>query len=1007
MSTGAKCKECGTVIPPSTPGGLCGQCLFALGLADAENPNQATPESLRPGVQGETECPGAEGTGALAKTGLEKLAPVTASLTERPGDRIGRYRLLEEIGQGGCGVVYMAEQEKPVRRRVALKVIKLGMDTKQVVARFEAERQALALMDHPNIAKVLDAGTTDTGRPYFVMELVGGIRITEFCDQNALTTRQRLDLFIQVCKALQHAHQKGVIHRDIKPSNILVALQDGVAVPKVIDFGIAKATQGRLTDQTLFTAFEQFLGTPAYMSPEQAQLGGLDVDTRSDIYSLGVLLYELLTGKTPFDAKELLAAGLEAMRRTIQEKEPPTPSTRLIQELVAADVSRRKLSAQENKAISTDSRRRLQGLVGQLRGDLDWIVMKCLEKDRARRYETVNGLARDIERHLNNEPVVAGPPSRIYRLQKLVRRNKVAFGAATAVTLVLLLGVIVSTWQAVRARRAESEQSRLLLAARAAQANEARERRRAQTEASKSQQVAQFLKDMLNSVSPSIALGQDTSLLRGILDKTAQRVGNELTNQPQVELELRVILSGIYLDLSLYKEAQDTLQAGLKVARAAFGEESLEVAYALANLGYAQWGLGEFDRAEASEREALRIRRKNSAMDDLEASRALNNLGLALAPQGKVTEAEEAYRQALGLQQKISGKDTPELAMVLGNLGAVLGQAGKWEEAAVEQRKALEMRRTLLGPVHPDIAIGMNNLATCLVVLGKLSEAEEMLREVMSMQRKLFGSKHHQLAVALYNLASCLRREGKLDEAEDRLRESLAMVRDLFGNEHVDVAATLHELAILLKKRGRLAEAEDSLRQALAVNRKLLGDNHPETTLSFNNLRAILWDLGKLHEAERLCQEHVTALQAHPPVDAQQLADALAALATTLLMEKKFSQAEPLARECLTIREAKSPEDWLTFNTRNLLGASLLGQKKYAEAEPLLVSGYEGMKQREASIPGQARSRLKDALDRLVHLYTATDRPDQAAECRKRLEEFERSQTEKPSAAPPPSKPPP
>jgi WD40 repeat protein/tRNA A-37 threonylcarbamoyl transferase component Bud32 len=421
--------------------------------------------------------------------------------TEKPGDVLGRYKLRETLGEGGCGVVYVADQAEPVRRRVALKVIKLGMDTKAVVARFEAERQALAMMDHPNIAKVFDAGATETGRPYFVMELVRGVRITDYCDQGRLSTRERLELFIKVCQAIQHAHQKGIIHRDIKPSNILVTLHDGVPVPKVIDFGIAKATEGRLTDVTVYTQLHQFMGTPAYMSPEQAEMSGLDIDTRSDIYSLGVLLYELLSGGTPFDPQELMSRGLDAMRRTIREKEPLRPSTRLAN-----------LRGEE---LTTTAKRRgadAPKLIHLVKGDLDWIVMKCLEKDRSRRYDTANGLALDLQRHLNNEPVSARPPSAVYRFQKAFRRNKVLFTAAGAVAATLVTGIGVSWWQAFVARKAQrtaeiarNGELRQRLTAESAQSAAETERERANAQARKASENEQQSRRLLYASDMNLA----------------------------------------------------------------------------------------------------------------------------------------------------------------------------------------------------------------------------------------------------------------------------------------------------------------------------------------------------------------------------------------------------------------------------------------------------------------------------------------------------------------------
>ena len=390
-------------------------------------------EPLRRQVEALLEASTAPGGFFPHRTASLPTESPPGAIDEAVGSVIDRYKLLEQIGEGGCGIVYMAEQQEPVRRRVAFKIIKLGMDTKQVIARFEAERQALALMEHPNIAKVFDAGATRTGRPYFVMELVRGIPLTRFCDENRLSTPERLELFIQVCHALQHAHQKGIIHRDIKPSNILVTINDNIPVPKVIDFGVAKATsQQRLTDKTLFTAFAQFIGTPAYMSPEQAAMTSVDIDTRSDIYGLGVLLYELLTGQTPFDAKRLLSAGVDTLCRTIREQEPVRPSTRL-----------RAMSRGELAAAARLRRSEPPRLIHLLRGDLDWVVMKCLEKDRNRRYETAHALALDIQRHLRHEPILARSPSLLYLVQKFARKHRARLAVGTIGAL-LLAGLVAT-----------------------------------------------------------------------------------------------------------------------------------------------------------------------------------------------------------------------------------------------------------------------------------------------------------------------------------------------------------------------------------------------------------------------------------------------------------------------------------------------------------------------------------------------------------------------------------
>ena len=480
-----------------------------------------------------------------------KAVPDTSA--EVIGTWIGPYRILEQIGEGGFGLVYMAEQEKPLRRKVAMKIIKAGMDTKQVIARFESERQALALMDHPNIARVLDAGETDGGRPYFVMELVKGVPITEFCDQKKLPANERLELFIQACDAVQHAHQKGIIHRDLKPSNVMITMVDGRPATKVIDFGVAKAVEQRLTEKTLFTRYDQLIGTPAYMSPEQAELSGQDVDTRSDIYSLGVLLYELLTSTPPIDTEALRQAGLDEVRRMIRETDPPSPSARL------------RTLGEKLTTVAECRQAEPSALQRTLRGDLDWIVMKCLEKDRARRYATANGLAADLERFLNDEPVVARPPSNLYRLRKFARRHRLQVVFLSSLSVAIVGGAIFALVGFAEARR---ERDRALIAEQRAKEQQGL----ARTEAARSEQVTRFLEEMLASVRPERAKGRDTTLLREILDETVARLHEDLDGQPEVEADLRRTLAGVYYALGDATNAAAMHREAVRLLKEQFGK---------------------------------------------------------------------------------------------------------------------------------------------------------------------------------------------------------------------------------------------------------------------------------------------------------------------------------------------------------------------------------------------------------------------------------------------------
>jgi serine/threonine protein kinase len=751
------------------------------------------------------------------------------TVTERPGTVVGPYKLMEQIGEGGMGLVFVAEQQHPVRRKVALKVIKPGMDTRDVIARFEQERQALALMDHPNIAKVLDAGATDTGRPYFVMELVRGVPITEYCDTNQLTPKERLGLFVSVCHAVQHAHQKGVVHRDLKPSNVLVTLHDGTPVVKVIDFGVAKAVGQHLTEKTIYTRFAQMIGTPLYMSPEQAEMSGLDIDTRSDVYSLGVLLYELLTGTTPFDRQRILKAAFDEVRRIIREEDPPKPSTRL--STLGATLS----------AVSAKRRTEPRKLSALVKGDLDWIVMRALEKDRTRRYETANGLARDVQRYLADEPVEACPPSAGYKLRKFARRYKTWLVTAGAFLSLLAVGTAVSTWQALRATTAEHEARAQRDAARAAQ-EAAEDQRRlaldkeaaAVREADKARTLVGMLQELLGTANPNATKGPDYTV-RQLLDDFAPAVGERLKDQPEAEADLRMTIGLAYRYMRLDAKAEQQFRRAVELRRQVFGLDHRKLAQALIQLAWSLHLQLNWPASEEQSRAALAIlRRLDDPGEDL--ASALRIRAFTLEFQGKnPDEAEAMVREALAVAERCAGgKPTPLVVEVTDALAHNLMTQRRPAEGVTIATRAVELHRIIHGDQHPSTGHGLWILGSNHHLLGHVAEAERAYREALTNFRRAHGSQPHQhTLLALGSLAHVLDDQFREQEADAVLREFQSdwKVADLPFPEAAQVVV---RRAIARLNRGDYAGAESLFRQALEGQRK------PPGLASILNVEAIM-----------------------------------------------------------------------------------------------------------------------------------------------------------------------
>jgi eukaryotic-like serine/threonine-protein kinase len=759
-----------------------------------------------------------------------------------------RFELVRKLGEGGMGQVWLAEQTSPMRRQVALKLIKAGMYDESVVKRFQAERQSLAIMDHPAIAKVFDAGTTPQGQPYFVMEYVPGLPITEYSDQKKLKIADRLELFIQACEGVQHAHQKAIIHRDLKPANILVVEIDNKAVPRIIDFGLAKATTPHLDGETMFTQMGHFVGTPGYMSPEQADPNVKDIDTRTDVYSLAAVLYVLLAGSQPFDVKAGEKLRLDEMLRKLRDEEPPSPSMR-----VSGD---RETSSATAEARGIEPKQ----LANLLRGDLDWITMKALEKDRNRRYGTPSDLAADLRRYLNHEAIVARPAGTTYRLRKYIRRHRLT--VAVAAGLVILLAAF-SALQMVQLRRITGERDR---------ANRERDR---------ATRITDFMTNMFKVSDPSEARGRSVTA-REVLDKASNDMGKGLAKDPSVQAQMMQVLASIYWNLGLFDRAHELAQQALEIRRKFLGPDNPDTLRSMTQLGGILIRQGQFPEAERLERDALVGDRRVMGADDPLTLRTMDYLAVTLGYEGHGDQELQLEREAVEAGTHKLGAEDPEVMRITKNLAAALSGVGRYAEAEQMFRREFEFDRRVEGPDAPHTLIDEGNIGFALKSRGHYAEAEAYYREVLAIQQKVLGMEHRDTTWTMNSLTTVLIEEGQLADAESMSRRVVALRTKALGPEHFETLESKAVLSDVLCREGHTREAEKLQRETLATMIRV-GAPGSRTLETQSFLARTLNSEGRYSEAEKLAQEtYVTQLRTLGLQDSstvrtlQQLGEALA-----------------------------------------------------------------------------------------------------------------------------------